>query len=203
MDRASLLADTDQCVAWLRARLTPPEPPLEPAARTARPAAVLVPLHAGPGGEPHLLFTVRATTLTRHSGEIAFPGGKRDPDDASLAATALREAREEIGLPEDRVALLGALPPVFTVVSNYVIWPQVGLARGTVGELAPAVNAAEVAAIFVASLAQLADPAIAHTEEWRRDGRARLVYFYQFGAYRIWGATARILAHLLALLPAA
>lgn len=199
--RAELIADAARLTEWLRARLPAPALPGDPAARAARPAAVLVPLHAGPQGEPRLLFTERAAALARHSGEISFPGGQQDPGDRSLAATALREAREEIGLPAERVTLLGALPPVFTVVSNYLIWPQVGLVAGGLDEIAPAISPAEVAALIDAPLADLADPAIAHTEVWQRGGVPHTVYFYQHGPHRIWGATARILSDLLALLP--
>lgn len=200
-DRAACLRDIDALVAHLRAVLLPPVPVTNPAALAARPAAVLIPLHADASGAPHVLFTERASTLQRHSGEISFPGGKHDPEDASLRATALREAGEEIGLAPARVTLLGELTPVFTVVSNYLITPYLGLVRGTLQEIAPSVNAAEVARLIDASLAALADPAIAHTEEWLRQGVAHTVYFYQFGQHRIWGATARIVAELLELLP--
>ncbi|SRR5579883_1345361 len=202
VEREMVLYDMGALLAHLRAALTAPAAlPEDPAALAARPAAVLVPLHAGSDGTPHLIFTERAQTLSRHSGEISFPGGKRDPADPSLWATALREAREEIGLEPARVTFLGVLPPVFTVVSNYLIAPQVGLVRGQLAEIAPAVNPAEVAAVIDAPLAVLADPAIHHTEEWMRNGIPRTIYFYQYGPHRIWGATARILADLLRLLP--
>ena len=77
--------------------------------------------------DPHAVFTRRRTDLRRHAGEISFPGGRRDPEDADLADTALREAEEEIGLPRAQVSLLGELPAVSTFVTNYVIYPFVGL----------------------------------------------------------------------------
>lgn len=200
-DRATLLHDLNALVAHLRATLAPPMPPTDPEALAARPSAVLLPLHAGPDGAPHLLFTERSRALARHSGEISFPGGRRDAGDPSLWATALREANEEIGLDPARVTQLGELPAVFTVVSNFLIVPQVGLVRGDLAEIAPALNPAEVALVIDAPLAALADPAIRHTEEWVRNGQARLVYFYQYGPHRIWGATARILADFMRLLP--
>ncbi|HEV2754421.1 MAG TPA: CoA pyrophosphatase, partial [Actinomycetota bacterium] len=89
-------------------------------------AAVLVPLFVGDDGEPHLVFTRRRDDLRRHAGEISFPGGRRDEGEA-LVDTALREAHEEVGLPPEAVRLLGALPPTPTFVSNYAIYPFVGV----------------------------------------------------------------------------
>jgi 8-oxo-dGTP pyrophosphatase MutT (NUDIX family) len=170
---------------------------LSVAARAARPAAVLVPLFRGADGSAHLIFTERSRDLSRHRGEIAFPGGMQDPGDPSLAATALREANEEIGLDSAHVTILGALSPVFTVVSNFLVVPQVGMVEGTLAEIAPHINPAEVAGIIDAPLAALADSAIYHSEEWSRGGAAHTVHFFAFGPYTIWGATARILVDLL------
>jgi 8-oxo-dGTP pyrophosphatase MutT (NUDIX family) len=202
MNRSHLLLDAAALGDYFHATLPTPSPPEDPAALAARPSAVLIPLFAGPDGAPHLLFTQRASTLSRHSGEISFPGGRQDPDDIDLAATALREAQEEIGLDPVRARILGGLPPVFTIVSNYVIWPQLALVTGDAASIASRVNPAEVAGVIDAPLAALLDPAIVHTEEWIRNGMSRLIYFYQFGPHRIWGATAFILTDLLQRLPA-
>ncbi len=160
-------------------------------------AAVLAPLYVR-NGHPHLLFTRRASTLKAHRGEISFPGGSHDPADETLADTALREAQEEIGLAPERVALLGALEPVVTVVSNFTIVPFVGILPSGPGSLRP--NPAEVDEIIEVPLADLADPTIFHAEEWVRAGLPHRVYFFDYGSTRIWGATARMLLSLLELL---
>ena len=95
-------------------------------ARGGTDAAVLLPLYGWPE-EPGLIFTERRADLRRHAGEISFPGGRQDDGDADLAATALREAEEEIGLDPAAVELVGALPPTSTFVTGYRIHPFVGL----------------------------------------------------------------------------
>jgi 8-oxo-dGTP pyrophosphatase MutT (NUDIX family) len=163
----------------------------------ARKSAVLLPLFEL-NGEITLVFIRRALTLRNHSGEIAFPGGRTDPTDLSPVMTALREAREEIGLEPDRVQILGVLPPIFTVVSNYLITPVVAFLPHGLGPIH--LQDSEVAELILAPLRALADPAIAHIEYWPRGGVTRKVYFYDYGPYRIWGATGRMLNSLLALL---
>ncbi len=163
----------------------------------ARKAAVLIALFEQEH-VLHIAFIRRATTLRSHSGEIAFPGGGVDATDTSPAMTALREAYEEIGLEPAFVEVLGVLPPVFTVVSNYLITPIVAYLPQGLGEIR--LQASEVTELLLVPLPALADPAIAHTELWSRGGMTRTVYFYDHGSYRIWGATGRILAMLLELI---
>lgn len=165
----------------------------------ARKSAVLLSIFEQEG-EPYLAFIRRAATLRSHSGEIAFPGGGVERTDSSLVMTALREAREEIGLDPAGVEVLGVLHPVFTVVSNYLITPVVAFLPTGLGSLQ--LQASEVTEMILASLYGLANPAITrmHTEQWTRNGLTRTVYFYDYGQYRIWGATARILNELLTLL---
>jgi 8-oxo-dGTP pyrophosphatase MutT (NUDIX family) len=163
-----------------------------------RAAGVLVPLVVR-AGVPHVLFTRRAATLPSHRGEISFPGGARDPEDRTLVETALREAWEELGIPRERVRVLGVLAPVFTVVSNFLITPVVGWLGDEPLGLTP--NPGEVDDVIEAPLAALADPAIFHAERWVRLGHSHDVYFYDFGTVRIWGATGRILHQFLNLLP--
>jgi len=167
---------------------------------TARKASVLVGLF-DQHNETYITFIRRASTLRAHSGEIAFPGGAVDLSDVSPIRTALREAQEEIGLDPSRVEVLGVLHPVFTVVSNFLITPVVAYLPEGLGTLQLQVS--EVEEIILLPLQGLADPAIHHTEEWVRDGTPRTVYFYEYGSYRIWGATARMLNTLLELLQSA
>lgn len=215
--RATLLSDGAALAAYLRRRLAQPmtladdviavgddDAPLPEAQRAqrtigARAASVLAPLYTL-DGRPYLLFTRRSPDLTAHRGEISFPGGSRDADDASPAATALRETTEELGLHAASIELLGALPSVFTGVSNFLVTPFVGWLGEGPPDLQP--NPAEVALVIEAPLAELADPAIYHTEVWRRAGLAHTVHFYDLGPQRIWGLTGRMLHTLLSVLPA-
>ncbi len=192
--------DSSQSLPLLRAGLQPVTAvdtlvdALEGERPQARKAAVLLPLFMHEDAL-HLVFIRRASTLRAHSGEIAFPGGSYELADASLVATALRETFEEIGLPPTRVEVLGLLPPVFTVVSNFLITPVVGFLPTGPGQLQA--QASEVAEVLTLPLHGLADPAIAHTENWSNNGHTRTVYFYEYGSLRIWGATGRILHTLL------
>lgn len=164
---------------------------------SARNASVLIGLF-DKNNETYVSFIRRASTLRAHSGEIAFPGGAADVSDVSPILTALREAQEEIGLDPSRVEVLGIMPPVFTVVSNFLITPVVAYLPEGPGTLQLQVS--EVAEIILLPLQGLADPAIYHTEQWMRDNVPHTVYFFDYGSYRIWGATARMLNMLLGLL---
>lgn len=208
--RAALLADAEALARYLRARLTRAE--AEPSAvrefegwpsrpltsASPRQAAVLAPIYARDGA-PWLLFTRRASNLPSHSGEISFPGGSRDAVDANLAQTALRESYEELGLPGERVRMLGAMPTVYSVVSNFLVTPYVGWIGEGLPRLHPQIT--EVAEVIEAPLSALDDARIYHSEEWTRGGFAHTVHFYDFGQHRIWGLTGRMLRELLELLP--
>lgn len=197
------LQNSSEVIATLRQRLEPVECAdalsdiLEGQHPQARKAAVLLVLF-DQDGEMQLVFIRRASTLRAHSGEIAFPGGAVDVGDSSPVMTALREAQEEIGLDPARVDVLGVLPPVFTVVSNFLIMPFVAFLPQGLGTLH--LQASEVTELILAPLRGLANPAILHTEEWTRGGLTRTVHFYEYGHYTIWGATARMLNALLGVL---
>ncbi len=162
-----------------------------PATRALREAAVLVPLVERSAGLT-VLLTRRSTRLRHHAGQIAFPGGKRDNDDPSLWATALREAEEEIGLSPSHVAPMGVLDRHETVTS-FDVEPHVGLVSG-----AFSVSACEdeVAEIFEVPLAFLLEPGNYQTHGRIWQGHHRQYFAVPYGPYYIWGATARILKGL-------
>lgn len=155
-------------------------------------AGVLVPLYLDAAGALHAVFTKRREDLRRHPGEISFPGGRRDSGDADLQATALRETHEEIGLPAEAVRVLGALPPTPTFVTNYAIYPFVGLIdAGFAWVAAPA---------EVAQVLELPLHAVRAGFGRRRIIRRGVPFrtdTYVVGDHMIWGATARIVGDLL------
>ena len=159
-----------------------------PENRVLRPAAVLVAVILRQG-IPHVILTKRSSRLKHHPGQIAFPGGKVDPDDASPEAAALREAQEEVGLDPRNVEILGTLPAHETV-TGFLVSPV--LARVT-GEFLPAPEANEVEEIFEVPLAHLMDPAKFSIQSRRWRGQARRYFTVPWGPSYIWGATARIL----------
>jgi 8-oxo-dGTP pyrophosphatase MutT (NUDIX family) len=151
-----------------------------------------VPLFLGADEQPHAVFTKRRTDLRRHAGEISFPGGRRDPEDADLRETALREAEEEIGLPRSEVEVLGELAPTSTFVTGYLIHPFVGLIpAGRSWRLSPT----EVDSVLELPVQVLRD-ARTRTQIERR-GITFETDAYIVGETLIWGATARILESLL------
>jgi 8-oxo-dGTP pyrophosphatase MutT (NUDIX family) len=157
-------------------------------------AAVLLPLYGWPDDDPGLVFTERRADLRRHAGEISFPGGRRDPGDADLSATALREAHEEIGLDPAMVEPGEELPPTNTFVTDYRIHPFVGrIPHPRELDLQP--NPAEVETVLTFSLAVLRE-----SYEIRRLVRRGVPIHtptYEVEGQLIWGATARILGDLL------
>jgi 8-oxo-dGTP pyrophosphatase MutT (NUDIX family) len=153
-------------------------------------AAVLIPLYEE-GGRLHAVFTKRPADMRRHAGEISFPGGRMD-DDEDLRDTALREAEEEIGLAREQVQVVGALPPTGTIVTNYAVYPFVGL-TGSGNAFRP--NPMEVDQVVELALPDL----IEGFERKRliRRGVPIKTDTYTVGGHLIWGATARILGTLL------
>ena len=166
------------------------------------PAAVLVALFEEEG-ETHVVLTRRSFGLRYHRGEVALPGGRSDAGEAPIA-TALREAREEVGIAEAAVTPVGWLSPIVTFASTSAIWPVVGLmsARPTL-----VVDPTEVDRAFAVPLCDLLSDGAYLEERWRRvptrpgtdaDGYFPM-YFYAVPGDVIWGATARVLTELLCL----
>jgi 8-oxo-dGTP pyrophosphatase MutT (NUDIX family) len=164
----------------------------EPQTDEQVPAAVLVPLYQAPDGELRVVLTKRRADLRRHAGEISFPGGRRDSEDATLSDTALREAEEEIGLARAEVTVVGALERTSTFATNYAIHPFVGLLDGVRAWRA---SELEVAAVLEPSLHELR--AGKTRTRLERRGIAFETDAYVFDGELVWGATARILEGLL------
>jgi 8-oxo-dGTP pyrophosphatase MutT (NUDIX family) len=160
-----------------------------------REAAVLVPVYRAQDGEL-VVVLVRRTRGGAHGGQLALPGGQRDPNDADLAATALREANEELGLASGQVELLAALPVVETQTTGFRIAPF--LARVTV--LAPwRPQEGEIAEVVELRVAELAGPEVRAEEvrefpTWPAPRRIRL---WRVGRHEVWGVTYRILEPLV------
>jgi 8-oxo-dGTP pyrophosphatase MutT (NUDIX family) len=194
------LAETERrlTVVDVQARLRSVPPPAAPLVDVpgVREAAVLVALY-DTGGEASVLLTKRPDTMPSHQGEIAFPGGKRDPADPSLAAAALREAHEEVGIEPASVELLAELDRIGTVASAFTIAPFVGV-LGAAPVLAP--DPIEVVEAFAVPLSELLAPDTYREEVWDLFGAPRPMAFFELPGETVWGATARILTRLLALL---
>ena len=188
--RARLAADPRSAPAEAIAAPAASDDALDLIDRPLVAAAVLVPIVHG--RHPGVLLTKRTSHLTAHAGQVAFPGGRIDPEDASPEAAALREAHEEIGLPPSQVELLGRLPDYVTG-TGYRISPVLGLLPHGL-DLTP--NPHEVEAIFTLPLDVLLDPAAPERRRREFRGRSREFWVWPHTEHYIWGATAAILVHL-------
>ena len=147
-------------------------------------------------GRAHIVLTVRAEGLERHSGQVSLPGGVSEPGE-TLAQAALREAHEEVGLPVEHVRVLGPLTPLDIPVSGFRLHPIVA----TLDHLPPLAPAAgEVARILDVPLEMLLDPSRLVTAERTREGRTVVVPAFHVCGVEIWGATAMVLAEFLTLI---
>ncbi|MBZ9557665.1 MULTISPECIES: CoA pyrophosphatase [Modicisalibacter] len=155
-------------------------------------AAVLIPIVERPA--PTLLFTRRAGHLKQHAGQVAFPGGKREPQDPDLLTTALREAREEIALPPDRVRLLGRLSDVISL-HGIRVTPFVGVIPPDL-PLRPQLG--ELDTIFEVPLTLFLEDRRSHTDVITVGEHRRYVPSYQAQGHVIWGLSAMMLVELLA-----
>lgn len=164
-------------------------PGLRPVPRELAPAAVLLPIIART--EPTILFTRRTPHLSRHAGQVSFPGGRLHADDPSLVTTALRETEEETGIGAEFIQVAGFLDG-YETGTGFAILPVVGLLRdGFV--LAP--DPDEVEEAFEVPLAFLLDPANRERRSMEWQGRVREFYAFNYGSHYIWGATAGILVN--------
>ena len=139
-----------------------------------------------------LLLLARASTLRSHPGQVAFPGGRVDPGDDGPIAAALREAEEEIGLPPDRVEIVG-IADVYRTITGFEVTPVVGIVPPDL-PLSP--HPGEVAAMFEAPLHYLLDPSHQHVRSASWRGQERHYYEIDYEGRRIWGATAAMIVNL-------
>jgi 8-oxo-dGTP pyrophosphatase MutT (NUDIX family) len=165
-----------------------------------RRSAVLIALFEE-SGETHVVLTRRSFSLRQHRGEIALPGGRSDDDETPIT-TALREAREEVGIDDSTVRVVGWMSPVVTLALGSAIWPVVGFLASRPELVA---DPAEVERAFTVPLRDLLADGSFLEERWRRevarpgadDDGYFPIYFYRVPGDLIWGATARVLTELL------
>lgn len=157
------------------------------------PAAVMILIFVDPGGALHTVLTLRTAGLRGHSGQVSFPGGRHDPQDENLTATARRETCEEIGICGGRLSVLGQLPPFYIPASHHDVSPIIAHFEGSPA-FAP--NPDEVAEVFSVALDDLLLPRFKHVEQRRIRGVDVRVPYYYFAKHKVWGATAMLLSEL-------
>ena len=156
-------------------------------------AAVLV-LFVYRGGVPALVFGKKTENVPHHKGQFSFPGGVVQHTDSSVVEAALREAWEEVGLEASLVEVLGLFDDVATAVTNFVITPVLGLARG---EPTFRPDGREIERVIEIPLIHLLRPGAFRVEDWEREGVRREIVFVDYGEDVVWGTTGRILRELL------
>jgi 8-oxo-dGTP pyrophosphatase MutT (NUDIX family) len=166
-------------------------------------AAVLLLLKPMGTEDAEILLTRRTEKVDHHKGQIAFPGGRTDPEDQdsqfvhlTARTTALRETEEEVGIPRSRIEVVGELPPLLTV-TRFTVIPVVGLLRDPAEPLAMEPNDHEIDEIFWARISFLRNPGVYRLEQTEFGGRSYPTHVYQVGQHRVWGATGAMLHNFL------
>ena len=167
--------------------LVPDWAPSQPFTRPPTPAAVLIALIRRPEGHT-VLYTERSPDLRSHSGQVAFPGGKVDANDADVAAAALREAFEEVSLAREDAKVIGYMQPYFTG-TNYLITPVVATVEPS-GPFVP--NPGEVHSVFEVPLERILHPESYGVFRISRDGVEHRTWQIDHDGHRIWGITANL-----------
>lgn len=206
-----MLDSFDQLIAWLEARLDRPLPgeaaqrELAPATREepdfdveepdCREAAVLVLLYPR-DGRPHLALTLRGEAVEDHAGQISFPGGRREGEE-SYVETALREAREEVGLDPSAARVLGHLSALYIPPTAYCVYPVIAVLTSRPDWRPDHREVAEVIEVPVEEFLRAEQPA---RETWEIRGQSVEVPYFKFENHQVWGATSMMLSELLTLL---
>ena len=157
------------------------------------PAAVLILIFADARQRLQLVLTLRNAGLRGHSGQVSFPGGRQDPEDANLTCTALRETEEEIGIGREDLRIMGALACLYIPTSHFDVLPLVARCAA-LPEFAP--NPAEVAHVFCFGLDELLQPRYKRVERRQIGGIDVRVPYYAVQRHKVWGATAIMLSEL-------
>jgi 8-oxo-dGTP pyrophosphatase MutT (NUDIX family) len=168
---------------------------LDKIAATLKPAGVLIPVRQHDAGLA-VLLTQRSADLKHHAGQVSFPGGRMEESDVDIEVTALRETREEIGIHEEQVSIIGYLETMPTV-TGYAVTPVVGLVDGAVQ---PNIDTTEVEYVFEVPLEFLLEPENHRmvSREWQGLSVSMVEFHYE--GQRIWGATAQILLRFINLI---
>jgi 8-oxo-dGTP pyrophosphatase MutT (NUDIX family) len=167
------------------------KPPGESDYRPGRTAAVLVPILDQ--AEPELILTLRARDLAHHPGQVSFPGGAVESADVSAVETALRETREEIGIPESSIQAIGFLDR-FDTISDYRVLPVVGLVEPG---LEWVLDRKEVDEVFTVPFSFISDPSRFRRSEREYRGEHHTIWSLTWGDHVIWGVTAAIIRNLV------
>lgn len=166
------------------------------AAKDCREAGVLALFYPDDTGAPHLLLTLRPEAMNKHAGQVAFPGGRREPGE-TLEETALRETEEEVLIPADNVDVLGELTSLYIPPSNFCVHPFVGVIDYTPHM---DVRTEEVAKVFGVTPSWLTARDARLIKTMHVGGADRDVPYFDFHGHVVWGATAMMLAELAAVL---
>lgn len=187
----------DPTLAWMRDRLagkklrssyTFPYDPI----RVKGSAGVMM-LFCNVQTKPHVLYTLRASSLRQHSGEISFPGGKADEVDSSLYETALREVEEEVFIPRTRIDLLGSYLPLPNRTGSLRVYPFIGFVQGELDKASVRYNEDEVTEVYLIPLTQLLDPKNRRLDRFR-DTDFQYPVFKADEKHEIWGLTGIVTA---------